>query len=282
MDDVFAALQRIGELEAAGQEGGSPVPSWLQTHPDPGERVQRTQQKLATLTRTDTLEVRRAEYLAQVDGLVFGENPRNGYFADGTFLHPDQRFRISLPPQWRAQNTPHAVVAVSPQQDAAIQLTLAAGASPEASARQFLGQQGIQAGQAFQTTVNGVPAVASYFQAQSEQGTVQGMVAFFGYGGRTYQVIGYAPAERFSAYDQVVRQVLGSFAPLTDPQALAVQPQRLRVVRLSRPMSISQVAEQQRSPASPETLALLNQVESTEVVLPAGTMVKIVVPGTAG
>ena len=278
MDDVFALLDRMGQ-----SSGQSPVPSWAATHPDPGERVENTQERLQSLNRpVEQLVTDREEYLGQIDGLVYGEDPRQGYFRDGTFVHPELRFRLTLPQGWRAQNTPQAVIAVSPQQDAALQLTLAQGQSPEAAARQFLSQQGIQPGQPFQTTVNGVPAVASRFAAATEQGTINGMVAFFGYGGRTYQVLAYAPDARYAQYDQTFRSVLGSFAPVTEPALLNVQAERIEIVRLTAPTTIAALAQRYPSSVAPEMLALLNQVPSAESTLPAGTMAKVVVRGAAG
>jgi predicted Zn-dependent protease len=272
MDDVFASLQRVGDAE-----GRSPVPSWLATHPDPGERIERLQGRVASLDRPlAPLRVDEAEYLGRIDGLVFGENPRNGFFRQGVFVHPDLRFTLAVPSGWRAQNTPQAVVAVSPQQDAAVELTLAGTAGPEAAARQFLSQQGIRAGRPFTATVNGVPAVASYFEAQAQQGVVGGLVAFFGYGGRTYQVIGSAPAQRFAAYDAVIRQTLGSFAPLTDPALLAVRPDRLRVVRLDAPATPAELARRSGASVDGDVLAILNQVPSPATALPAGSLAKTV------
>ncbi len=277
MDDVFEALGRLSE----GSDR-SPVPSWMSTHPDPGERVERTRAKVAALTRdVSTLRTGAEPFLARIDGLVYGENPRQGFFDEGAFVHPDLRFRLQLPSGWRAQNTPQALLAASPQQDAVLQLTLAPGsASPEEAARQFLSQQGVQPGQPSQLAVNGLWAVASYFQAQAQQGTVQGLVAFIAHGGDTYQLVGYAPQQRFGAHDATFRAAIGSFAPLTDAAALARQPDRLRVVRLSAASTPARLA--QGGPVSGDLLALLNQVASATTTLPAGTSAKTVVRGGGG
>ena len=278
MDDIFAQLQRIGEAE-----GQSPLPSWASSHPDPGERVETAQQRVASLSRSlDELRLGRAEYLEQIDGLVVGDNPRDGFFASGRFIHPDLRFTLAIPQGWRAQNTPQAVIVMSPQQDAVIQLTLAGTADPETAARQFLSQEGLQPGQPFTARVNGVPAVASYFAAATQQGTIRGLVSFFGYGGRTYQVLGYAPEGRFSQHDPTFRQVLGSFAPLTDPALLGVQPDRMQIVRLTAPATIAELASRYPSSVTPEYLAILNQVPGPGSTLAAGSMAKVVVRGRTG
>jgi predicted Zn-dependent protease len=276
MDDVFRSLQRLG---AANNQ--SPLPSWLSTHPGEAERIQTIDAKLAQLqpAQLANAKVNASEYLQRVNGLVYGANPRNGFFQGNTFYHPDLRFQISMPSGWQGQNLTQAVVAVSPQQDGIIQLTLAKGNSPEAAARAFLSQQGIQAGQASQQTVNGVPAVASTFQAQTEQGVIQGLAAFFTYNGATYQVLGYAPAQRYAAYDAVFRQSLGSFRPVTDPNVLNVQPNKVNVVTLQQSMTLAEFNQRNPSTIPLAELAIMNQVENPNTPIPAGTAVKQVTGG---
>jgi predicted Zn-dependent protease len=280
MDDVFRSLQRLGEASKQ-----SPLPTWLATHPGEAERIQTIDAKLAALqpNQLANAKVNAQGYMQRINGLVYGQNPRNGFFQGNTFYQPDLRFQMTLPSGWQGQNLTQAVVAVSPQQDAIIQLTLAQGNSPDAAARTFLSQQGIQAGQASRETVNGVPAVASTFQAQTEQGVIQGLAAFFTYNGTTYQVIGYTPAQKYAAYDPVFRQALGSFAPVTDPKILNVQPNKVSVVSLPQSMTLAEFAQRNPSAVPLAELAIVNQVENTNAPLPAGTPVKqIVGPRIAG
>ncbi|MEW5925879.1 MAG: M48 family metalloprotease [Gemmatimonadota bacterium] len=276
MADVFRALERVGE-----QEGRSPLPSWLATHPAPAERIRAVEARLDTAALPAGLAARRAEYLQRIDGLVYGENPRSGYFRDGVFLHPELRFRIAFPQGWATQNLPQAVTAVSPRQDAVMQLTLAEGvATPEAAAQRFFAQ-GVQQGQTGRETINGLPGVVGYFRAQTQQGVVEGVAGWVSYGGRVYQVIAYTGAGGLGAYDRVFRQTLGSFAQLTDPQALAVQPNRLRVVRVDRRMTLAEFNQRFPSAIPLPELAIVNGVADAGAVLEAGTQAKRVVAGTA-
>ena len=71
------------------------------------------------------------------------------------FYHPDMRFQLDFPEGWKAQNTPSAVVAISPKEDAIIQLGLAGNASPREAASQFLSQEGVQAGRGAPATSTG-------------------------------------------------------------------------------------------------------------------------------
>ena len=276
MDDVFRSLQRVGEASKQ-----SPLPTWLATHPGEEERIQRIDAKLAQVPagQLESAKAGTQEFMQRVNGMVYGVNPRQGFFQGNTFYHPDLRFQLTLPSGWKGQNLTQAVIAVSPQEDAIIQLTLAKGNSPEAAAQTFLSQQGIQAGQPSRETVNGVPAVASTFQAQTEQGVIQGVAAFFTYNSATYQVLGYAPAQRSAAYAEVFRQSLGSFGPVTDQRILNVQPNKVSVVRLAQAMTLTEFAQRHPSSIPVTELAILNQIESPSAQIPAGTLLKQVAGG---
>ncbi len=271
MDDVFLSLQRVGEAE-----GRSGLPAWASTHPDPGERAQTVQQRVAALPAPPSPRItNEAAYMNQIEGLVYGENPRLGFFRGGEFLHPDLRFRLGMPNGWKTQNMPQAVVAVSPQQDAVIQLQFAQG-TPTAAARQFFSQQGMQQGQSSSNNINGSPAYMSYFQAQTQNGAVAGLVTFVQYNGATYQILSYTPAQQLNAYDNTFRSVAGSFGPLTDASALNVKPNVIDVVQIPSAMTLTQFNARYPSVIPIAELAIINQVTATET-MPSGTRVKRVV-----
>jgi predicted Zn-dependent protease len=275
MMNVFAALQRSGELA-----GRSPLPSWLASHPNPEERIVRIQGHLEQIPQPlDQMRVGLDDYLSRVEGLVYGENPRHGFFRETQFLHPDMRFRIDFPQGWRTQNLTQAVMAGSPQQDALIQLTLAAGTETEAANR-FFGSQGISARGVARQSINGLPAVTGYFQAQTQEGQLQGFATFIRHDNRTFQILGYTPARLMSRYEGAFRAAAGSFNVLTDPQALAVQPNRIRIVRVTEPMTLAQFNQRFPSVIPIEQLAIINQLAGPTSSVPAGYSMKRVVSGT--
>ena len=266
MAAMFKTLDR--ETPAEGR-----LPAWLSTHPDPGNRYQTAMRRVESLDRDlSGMKVDQADFLTHVNGLVYGENPREGFFKDGRFYHPDLKFQFQLPNGWQVQNTKQAVIAVSAQQDAMIQLTAGQGA-PTAALQQFLGQQGIQAGQVSSSAINGLPAASGYFQAQTENGTLAGLVSYISYGGNTYQLLTYTPATQLDAYNAMFQQVIASFAPLTDPAILSVKPRKVEVVKLPSRMTLAEFNSRYPSSIPVEELAIINGVE-TGTTLAAGTEVK--------
>jgi len=273
MPGVFAMLQSV-----SGGSGGGGLQSWLSTHPDPADRKQRIEQELSTLPPVTNPIVRRDEYLRHLDGMTFGENPREGFFREQRFLHPDLRFELEFPAGWQTANQRSAVLAQSQAKDAFIQLTMADAASAADAVRVFTSQEGITAGVGRADRINGMPAVSADFSAQTQDGTLRGTVTAIEYGGNVYQFLAFGVDAQWPRYSAATRAAAGSFRELTDRAALAVQPLKLAIVRLDRAMTLAEFARRYPSQASAEQLALLNRVEQG-ATLPAGLLVKRVVGG---
>jgi predicted Zn-dependent protease len=278
MGDVFAALQRYGDR----QEGRSALPSWLATHPAPEERIETARQRVATLGAQPAAgRLGRVEYLDQIDGLVFGENPRDGFFRDNVFYHPELRFRMDVPQGWQTANLPRAVIAASPQGSAVIQLTLAGQMTPAQAAQRFVSESGVRALRSTRETINGNPAVVTTFEAQTEAGVVGGYIAHLSHDDRTYQILTYSTAAVLGQAQQIFSAVIGSFAPVTDRSILDMQPRRIDIVRLSRDLSLESFQQAYPSSIPLEMLAIINQVPSTSAILQSSTLVKRVVGDNA-
>ncbi len=275
MVNVFTTLERVSKLA-----GGGKVPEWLQTHPDPENREKDAEERLKEVkVDWSKAKVNRDEYLSMIDGLVYGEDPRQGYFQGSTFLHPDLKFRLTFPAGWQTQNSPQAVAAMSPKQDAIVQLAVAGKMSAEEAAQKFFSQQGIQRGQAAEVTVNGQRAPAWYFAAQTQQGQIAGLIAFTSYNGTTYALLGYTGAQTVSQYDTAFKAFIGSFGPLTDPAALSVQPAKIQIVRVDGNMTVEQFNQRFPSNLKVEELALINGFDDKNEQLQAGQRYKRVVGG---
>ena len=173
MIGLFQMLEGLS-VESAG--GAGKLPEWMQTHPIPEHRLEATQERLKNELKGDpsTLKVDRQKYLSMIDGLPFGEDPRQGYFKGDTFYHPELKFRMELPQGWQRQNLPQAVIAMSPQKDAMLQLAPAGKMSPQEAAEKFFSQQGVKKGQAAQGTIHGSSAISAYFGGTTQQGDVEG------------------------------------------------------------------------------------------------------------
>lgn len=272
MISVFEMLQRTETLS-----GGGRLPEWQATHPDPVNRIRDVQGLVAATTQGfGTKKFGGEEFLRRIDGMVYGQNPRAGYFQGQLFIHPDLKFVLQFPDGWRTQNASTAVTGISAAEDALIELRAARGTAAEA-AKTFFSQQGLQAGTLSQVTIHGNRAVAGEFAAQSGGGgSVRGVATFIEYGGTTWGIMAYTTAERFASYRATLQRSTESFDRLTDPSALAVQPMHVRVERAPHAMSLQQFNAQLPSSISLAELAVINGIEEN-AELRSGQSIKRVI-----
>jgi predicted Zn-dependent protease len=274
MPGVFQTLDRVSEASGAGR-----IPEWLSTHPDPGNRAENLHEQIAALgAEVQGRPTGAEDYLGRLDGMVYGPNPREGFFRNNLFLHPDLRFQLVFPSGWLTQNQKSAVVGVSSEKDAIIQLSLASdAASPDDAAQTFFAQEGMRSSGARRTQVNGLRAAEGEFQATTQQGELEGVAVFLAYDGNVYQLLAYGTAQAWGNNESVVRRSLYSFDQLTDREALQAQPNRLEIVTLDRPMTFDRFVEQYPSVVPVEELLLINQIDQPNHLIQAGRQLKRVV-----
>jgi len=272
--DPHALLGVFEMLAGVSGGSGSRVPEWQSTHPYPENREEHINKLLEEDSLPATGKVDRNRYLENVDGIVYGENPREGYFKASLFVHPDLKFQLRFPDGWKGVNQRSAVGAVSPGQDAVVVLEPAQGTGTASAALQsFLGQDGVSGGTVRQEDHQGISVARATFSAKTSDGEIQGEVAFLRYGGALYRILGYASPSAWPAYSRVVSETLGSFEPLTDPAVLGVQPWHLRIVRIDRAMTLTEFNQRYPPVVSMAELARLNRVGAQDR-LEAGTRVK--------
>jgi predicted Zn-dependent protease len=272
--EMIHVMQMLDRIET--QSGGK-LPEWLATHPAPANRIEHINAILSgTQTDFSHATVNRESYERRIDGIIFGMNPREGFFKGSEFFQPGLKFRIAFPSGWQTANTKQTVGAQSPQQDAIIELTLASGSSADEAARAFLSQQGVEGGMLTGGKVNGLTAASAPFAAATEQGTLRGNAVFVEYGTNVYRLLAYGTDATWASHQEAAQRTLSSFGPLTDPALLNVQPQRVSLFTLDRRTTITDLAREKRSPVPVATLALINQVSENETLEP-GRVIKWVV-----
>jgi predicted Zn-dependent protease len=262
------------------------VPDWLSSHPAPPDRITSTRQEADIIVRGQPDKrwtVNRETFLRQISGIVYGENPREGFRSDGWFVHPDLRFRFQIPTGWRVQNSKKAVVAAPASQDAAIQLTLAEapeGTAPGEYAQGLAEGSGVELVEGENTRINGNRAFIGTYRVQDSQGNrLTALAAFIDFEGRLYQILGLAPSQNFSRYDRTFEDSLTSFSRLTDRNLLNVQPDRLQIRTARRGQTLGQIAQAVNNPRmNPEALSRLNRID-VDQSLRAGTLVKVIEAG---
>ncbi|EMR03821.1 M48 family metalloprotease [Cesiribacter andamanensis] len=274
MANFFQTLQR--QSASTGQE---PIPNFLSTHPDPGERYETVHQLAAEWKQKANLtnaQINRNNYLRMLEGMIYGEDPKQGFVENGVFYHPELRFQFPVPANWRHQNSPQAFQMAAPDGKAMMMLTLAQGNSLQEAAQNTMEQYKLQPVESQNTTVNGLPALAVIADLQQQQGTLRTLSYFIQYGGVIYSLMGVSAAQDFNSYAQLFSSTMQSFRELTDASKLNRQPERLRIVPVQQTTSLEQALRSNQIPNDRlEEFAILNGMQLNEQV-PSGTLIKVV------
>jgi len=258
---------------------GSPLPDWFSTHPNPAERnetvslrAREWQEKLGLRSP----KINRDVYLKRIEGLVFGENPRQGFVENNIFYHPDLRFQFPVPQGWVLQNTPAFIRVVSPNKDALIIFTISPEGPPEQAALQFAQKNKVEVIETSPTKVNGLPAHRLISEVRSSQGVLTIKSYFIEKEGKVYMFHGFTSPVRFDQYSSTFGSTMEQFRELTDPKRLEVKPFRVRILSAPRAGSVRGALLALNVPENDlEKIALLNG-KTLDDTIAAGTLMKII------
>lgn len=265
--DFFVSLERKSE------QAGQSIPEWQSTHPDPSQRADRIPE-LANEWKEKGYEqtiLDRDEFMEMIDGMIYGENPREGFTDNGYFYHPDMEFQFPYPEDWNIINQRMQVVATNDDQDAiAIMRLDNESDSPRESVESFLNQDGINQEQSSATDQNGLQGYEAIATAQTEGGqSIKLYLYSVEHDDSIYRFITYTTEDQFDDYEDAFREITSGFEPLTDPDLLDIRPVRLSVSRAERSGTFESLLpdlDQFPIEISAEDLAIVNQVELDEEI----------------
>lgn len=256
---LSGVMGMLGEI--SGGEGGR-IPEWLSTHPNPENREEAILAMAADEpVSAQTPRVGTDAYLSRLEGLVFGNDPREGYFRENEFYHPEMAFQLTFPRGWQTANLKTVVQGQSPGEDAFMALTLADATDPGAALQSFSTQDGIRALRTSRNPINGIPAASLDFVYQGEGQEGQGHVAFLQHGGTLLQILAFATPSAWREQSGTLESAVRSFRSVSDPEILNVSPERLRIVTLTRAMTLEEVLRREGAQDQGEAVRQLNRLK---------------------
>ncbi len=274
---TYAMLKRVSE------QSGQRLPGFLSTHPDPGDREVRTAQlaKLAVQGKTG-LVVDGRRYVRRMDGVVFGADPRQGYFSGDLYIQPTMRFQIAFPAGWQHQDTRSSVTAQEPNKQAVMQLALAEAGTlgPAAYVQQLVQKGTVTSAEGGPETIGGFAGWVGRLTVPQQQGAP--LLAAAGFVRRDeklmFEVLGRSQ-QAGDANEAKIFASLRSFGAVADAARLDVRPDRVKVATVPADASFAETLKKLKAPDSfLQADAVLNNVETDEPVY-AGTLIKFVTSG---
>ena len=280
LTDVLDDLQREDAFNArvSGRAARS-GPAWASTHPLTGDRIRRAAQQVAA-DPDDDAGLNTDTVLSALNGMVYGDDPDQGYVAGQAFTHPRLRITFDAPPGFQLANAADAVRISGPN---GMRGEFATGrASPsrlEDYAVQVLrgvaGSAQLEMGRPSRTTINGLDAVILPARAPTRSGTVEVVVAAYATGGdRAYHFATIAPVGQGAVFDPMY----DSFRRLSDREAGAIGPTRIAIATVRPGDTSESLAAKMAGENRLDLFLMLNGLERGEP-LASGRRVKVVVGG---
>ena len=280
MADFYQVLVK---MNMASKHAG--IPTFMSTHPDPGDRynaVIRDAAKWQDSLNISPWKVNKESYLSMIDGMVFGEDPRQGYVEGQAFYHPALKFKFPVPLAWILDNSPMQVRMYTPDGKALMIFTLAPQKTLDEAAKATIQQLQLNVLESGRTTVNGMQAIstlsyqASQNQSTGQQDTINVRSYFIDYNDTYYAFHGVSAQADFNTYSRIFEQTMVNFDKLTETSKLNRQPKKIRVKKVQRAGTLADAFRSSGVPQQQmEKFAFLNNMELSDQVS-AGALIKIV------
>ena len=179
------AAQEALDARLAGRNGRGP--SWASTHPDPASRVARAR-AAALATGVTGGQRNRDAYLAAIDGMLYGDDPKQGVVEGQVFRHPGLRIAFNAPEGYVMTNGADAVTISGPGGQA----QFSGGAATrdlDAYVRQVLGRAtgnaSLDPGPIQRGQQNGFDTASVTIRADTQSGPVDVTVFAYAFDART-------------------------------------------------------------------------------------------------
>ncbi|MFN3473865.1 MAG: M48 family metalloprotease [Blastomonas sp.] len=266
------AAQQAIDTRSQGSDARS-VPEWASTHPDPARRVSRA---ATVASRFNGTQRNRDVFLSRLDGLLYGDDPKQGLVQGREFLHPELGLKFAVPQGYAMQNGTSAV-SISGQ-SAQAQFSMAPYSGDltryvDQAFRAVGGNQQLGYGQIQRTTINGLPAAFATARVTANRQTLDVTVFAYSFADdRAYHFTAITPAGQGNLFTPMYQSV----RRLTGTEASAIRPRRLRVVSVQRGDSLQSLAGRMAyDDLKVERFLALNGLPSSAQLVP-GQNIKIV------
>ncbi|WP_205520867.1 M48 family metalloprotease [Propylenella binzhouense] len=275
--DPFAAsrfldsLEHYAEFRSATGSRDEPK-SFLASHPTALERRELALRAARQFGAPGTTPGDRNSYLAALDGLVYGDDPGEGFVRGREYLHPRLSIRFSVPEPYRLENTKEAVLAAAGPNTAMRfdGVPVPADTSPS----DYLASgwvNGLVDGSIRETTANGLPAAT----AEARAGDWFFRIGAVRVGSSMYRMI-FADRSSDEAIAAALDETLASFRRLTPQDSARLRPLTIEVVDVKPGDTVASLAARmQGTDRRLELFRLLNGLGEQDVVSP-GEKVKLV------
>lgn len=226
-------MKAHGNLERV--MAGNTEDTSINAHPRTSESIKKVIDKEIKAAANDAVELRRNEYLDQIDGMVFGDDPEQGLRRGREFIHPELRIRYEVPPGFVLFNSPPQVIARGPKSSVIVfDLAREKSASEARSLRDYISNtwaSGLSLSGLESIFINGMEAATTSGSINTESGPKDlKLVAIRGGADKIYRLSFITSPEVTEKLSLDFQHAINSFRRLTKEEADGVKPLRIKIV----------------------------------------------------
>ena len=231
MAAFLSSLQADTGLNARieGRESSSGI-NYFSTHPATGDRVRKTINEARSFP--DSNVKNREAYLRKINGLLYGDSPKQGFTRGQTFYHPDLGFKMTAPKGFRFVNQPSQVVVTN--NNGALAVFDMAKRLKGQSAASYITQNWLKDKSGLnveRVTVNGMNAATTSFSGNVNNKPVKlRVIAIEFESGRFARFQVAIPSGAASRTVNDLKSITYSFARLSASERNKIKPLRIRTV----------------------------------------------------
>ncbi|SDR31266.1 M48 family metalloprotease [Pseudovibrio sp. Tun.PSC04-5.I4] len=277
--DPYAAarfLNTMGQFARYQQLGGetSSAPDFLSSHPNTPDRIQRAVRSARQIGAPGIGLNGRADYLGSLDGMLFGDDPLEGYVRGRQFLHKGLGISFGVPKGFVLENSAEAVLA-SDGAGTAMRFD-GADLTGYASLTDYMLSgwiNGLIDNSVRPTTINGLPAVIG--SAITDGWSFRIGVIRIGLTGYRFIFANRSPTASFA---KDFEKSLGSFRQLSPTEQARLNPLRIKIIEAKAGETARKLAVGMSGvePARRlELFTILNQVKANQR-LNSGELLKVI------
>ncbi len=236
MASFLAKLNQWTQLQGKilGQPSADRV-DYLSSHPNTLDRV-REATAAAQIPKIAKPIVGEDAYLKQIDGMLFGEPLSQGLIRGSEFIHPVLQIRFTVPRGFQLFDSPQAVYGLGPSNAMIVFDYVAAPSVPSMAAYVNQSARQLNLSDVRQLDINGLEAATGWGHIKTNRGAMDlRIVAIRSGSERVYRIRFLFPQGTMSSqFSTDERAMLQSFRTITQKEAAALKPLRVRVVTVKK------------------------------------------------
>jgi predicted Zn-dependent protease len=280
MAEFLGSLRAQSQLEAklAGKDPSVvDANNMLASHPRTVDRVEKAIAEAGPAAPNAMLEPEI--YLRKIDGMMFGDDPKDGVIDGRKFIHPGLHFAFEVPQGFRLVNTPDQVQAGGPK-GVAMALEIA-DPQPQGDLADYIAGGGVAKNVSFRgiqsLQINGMAAATGIARANTSKGTVDARVVLIRHPeGKVYEFLCLMAPSVSASYDPAMLRATQSFRQISASEGGKYRPQRIHIVKVKSGDTVTSLSRQMVVAEDKEDwFRVLNELKPGEEPK-TGRLVKIV------